>query len=223
MGTHTTDLGIIGREHPSAVVRADIARLVDSHGGLLLVTGEAGIGKTTLVSDAAEHARRLGVLVLSGSCWDSASAPGFWPWVQVIRALRRAVRRPSGPRSRPPAGRAWPPCSARAWSRPARRPRARRSGRRAANRRTSRARRVPAGRRGHLGPGRGLPDPAGAGGPRRSALGRPGLAAAARVRRAAHLVRAAAAGRHLPRRRGGRGRRPGAGRCSPRWWPRRPR
>ena len=28
-----TDEGIIGREHPSAVVRADIARLVDSHGG----------------------------------------------------------------------------------------------------------------------------------------------------------------------------------------------
>jgi hypothetical protein len=86
-----TDEGIIGREHPSSVVRADIARLVDSHGGVLLVTGEAGIGKTTLVSDAAEHARRVGVLVLGGSCWDSASAPGYWPWVQVIRALRRAV------------------------------------------------------------------------------------------------------------------------------------
>ena len=91
MDTRTTDEVIIGREHPSAVVRADIARLVESHGGMLLVTGEAGIGKTTLVSDAAEVARRLGVLVLGGSCWDSSSAPDYWPWVQVIRALRRAV------------------------------------------------------------------------------------------------------------------------------------
>ena len=24
-----------------------------------------------------------GALVLSGSCWDSAAAPGYWPWVQV--------------------------------------------------------------------------------------------------------------------------------------------
>ena len=62
-----------------------------SHGGLVLVAGEAGIGKTTLVTGAAEQARRLGALVLGGSCWDSESAPGYWPWVQVVRGLRRAV------------------------------------------------------------------------------------------------------------------------------------
>jgi tetratricopeptide (TPR) repeat protein len=71
------------------VLRAEIGRAVDSHGGLVLVTGEAGIGKTTLVTDAMEVAREQGALVLSGSCWDSSAAPGFWPWVQVIRALRR--------------------------------------------------------------------------------------------------------------------------------------
>jgi tetratricopeptide (TPR) repeat protein len=81
--------GLIGRDHPVAVLRAEIGRAVDSHGGLVLVTGEAGIGKTTLVTDAMEVARERGALVLSGSCWDSSAAPGFWPWVQVIRALRR--------------------------------------------------------------------------------------------------------------------------------------
>ncbi|MGW1140837.1 ATP-binding protein [Streptomyces zhihengii] len=80
---------LIGRDHPAGVLRAEIGRATDSHGGLVLVTGEAGIGKTTLVTEAADEARRRGALVLGGSCWDSDSAPGYWPWVQVVRGLRR--------------------------------------------------------------------------------------------------------------------------------------
>ncbi|MEW9527186.1 AAA family ATPase [Microbispora sp. NPDC049125] len=83
--------GLIGRDHPAALLRAEIVRAAGSHGGLVLVTGEAGIGKTTLVTSAAEEARRLGALVLGGSCWDSGSAPGYWPWVQVLRGLRRGA------------------------------------------------------------------------------------------------------------------------------------
>ncbi len=82
---------LIGRDHPTAVLRAEIGRAAESHGGLVLVTGEAGIGKTTLVTEAADEARRRGALVLGGTCWDSDSAPGYWPWVQVVRGLRRAV------------------------------------------------------------------------------------------------------------------------------------
>ncbi|PRX45405.1 putative ATPase [Prauserella shujinwangii] len=83
---------VIGREHPASVLRAEIDRTAESHGGLVLVTGEAGIGKTTLVTDAADEARRRGALVLSGSCWHSENAPGYWPWVQVLRALRRGTQ-----------------------------------------------------------------------------------------------------------------------------------
>jgi tetratricopeptide (TPR) repeat protein len=92
-----TTAELIGRDHPAGVLRAEIERAAESHGGLVLVTGEAGIGKTTLVTDAAEAARRAGALVLSGSCWDSAAAPGYWPWVQVIRSLRRQVGEAAGP------------------------------------------------------------------------------------------------------------------------------
>jgi AAA ATPase domain len=90
MGT-PAGVAIIGREHPAGVLRAEIDRAADSHGGLVLVTGEAGIGKTTLAGAAAEHARRRGALVLGGACWDAENAPGWWPWVQVVRALRRAT------------------------------------------------------------------------------------------------------------------------------------
>ncbi|MFI7606723.1 ATP-binding protein [Micromonospora sp. NPDC049366] len=79
---------IIGRDHPAGGLRAELERVMTSHGGLVLVTGEPGIGKTTLVTAAAREARQRGALVLGGACWDSDSAPGYWPWVQVLRRLR---------------------------------------------------------------------------------------------------------------------------------------
>ncbi|MET4925707.1 AAA family ATPase [Streptomyces sp. PSRA5] len=81
---------LIGRDHPAGVLRAEIGRATDSHGGLVLVAGEAGIGKTTLVTAAAREARQRGALVLGGSCWEG-SAPGYWPWVQVVRGMRRGL------------------------------------------------------------------------------------------------------------------------------------
>uniref|UniRef100_UPI001C27755E ATP-binding protein n=1 Tax=Streptomyces sp. CYG21 TaxID=2838874 RepID=UPI001C27755E len=90
---------LFGRDHPAGILRSEIVRATESHGGLVLVTGEAGIGKTTLVTDAAHEARRRGALVVGGSCWDSDSTPGYWPWVQVLRGLRRSAR-PSGRRPR---------------------------------------------------------------------------------------------------------------------------
>ncbi|WP_164251924.1 AAA family ATPase [Streptomyces sp. S4.7] len=82
---------LIGRDHPAGVLRAEIGRATDSHGGLVLVAGEAGIGKTTLVTAVALEARQRGALVLGGSCWEG-SAPGYWPWVQVVRGMRRGLR-----------------------------------------------------------------------------------------------------------------------------------
>ncbi|MEV4416000.1 AAA family ATPase [Catellatospora sp. NPDC049609] len=81
----------MGRAHPSAVLRHEVARAVAGHGGLILVAGEAGIGKTSLLTDAMAHARDAGALVVGGTCWDSDSAPGFWPWTQALRAVRRTA------------------------------------------------------------------------------------------------------------------------------------
>ncbi|MET8230266.1 AAA family ATPase [Micromonospora sp. NPDC005298] len=82
---------LIGRDHPVGLLRAELDRAATSHGGLVLVTGEPGIGKTTLVTAVAREARQRGALVLGAACWDSDSAPGYWPWVQVLRGLRRSA------------------------------------------------------------------------------------------------------------------------------------
>ncbi|AXK34080.1 ATPase [Streptomyces armeniacus] len=89
--THPARPSLIGREHPAGVLRAEVGRVLESHGGLVFVTGEAGIGKTALAAEAAADAARRGARVLSASCWEGDGAPGYWPWVQVVRDLARTA------------------------------------------------------------------------------------------------------------------------------------
>ena len=55
---------------------------------LVLVSGEAGIGKTTLIGEAAA---RSGLAVGWGTCADAERAPAFWPWTTALRGLLTAV------------------------------------------------------------------------------------------------------------------------------------
>jgi tetratricopeptide (TPR) repeat protein len=82
-----TDSLLIGRSHPSAALHSAVERTVASHGGLALVTGEAGIGKSTLVTDVA--ARHRGELTVAfATSWESEAVPEHWLWIQVLRSLR---------------------------------------------------------------------------------------------------------------------------------------
>ncbi len=81
--------GLIGRE-PLLARLADAAERAE-HGDrvALLVSGEAGIGKTSLVRAATAAAAHRGHRVAWGSCPDTPGVPGFWPWTQVLGALIR--------------------------------------------------------------------------------------------------------------------------------------
>jgi tetratricopeptide (TPR) repeat protein len=65
--------------------RLDLAR--SGRGGLILVSGEAGIGKTTFAAQCAARAGDLGFQVAWGRCWEDGGAPSFWPWSQVVSVL----------------------------------------------------------------------------------------------------------------------------------------
>ncbi|MFG3106267.1 ATP-binding protein [Streptomyces tendae] len=95
---------LVGRAHPAAVLDAAVARTLSSHGGLVLLTGEAGIGKTVLAAQTAAHAGRSGALIATGTCWDRPDAPAHWPWTQVLRGLRRAMTAEAWEAARAEAG-----------------------------------------------------------------------------------------------------------------------
>jgi hypothetical protein len=54
---------------------------------MLLLCGEAGIGKSTLARWAAEQSAGEGIAVHWGVCWEAGGAPAYWPWTQLLRSL----------------------------------------------------------------------------------------------------------------------------------------
>lgn len=76
----------VGRAEGMATIEAAVAAAAGGHGSLVLVAGEAGIGKTRLATEAL-RARADGRLVLWGSCAEGDGAPPFWPWTEALRPL----------------------------------------------------------------------------------------------------------------------------------------
>ena len=61
-------------------------------GGLFLLVGEPGIGKTRVAEEAGRHAKERGFAVHWGRCWEVGGAPAFWPWIQIFRSMLRDPR-----------------------------------------------------------------------------------------------------------------------------------
>jgi predicted ATPase len=55
-------------------------------GGLVMLVGEPGIGKTRTAQELMGFAGRMGAHVLWGRCYEGEGAPPYWPWVQILRA-----------------------------------------------------------------------------------------------------------------------------------------
>ncbi|GIH22816.1 hypothetical protein Aph01nite_11260 [Acrocarpospora phusangensis] len=84
----------IGRAEPLARLTAAYQAVTATPGGaipgwagLVLVTGEAGIGKTALLTEFTNQVAAAGGTVVWGTCWDGDQAPAWWPWTQALRAL----------------------------------------------------------------------------------------------------------------------------------------
>ncbi|MFG2247824.1 BTAD domain-containing putative transcriptional regulator [Spirillospora sp. NPDC048823] len=76
--------GLVARSAQMALVERCLGEARRGRGGVVLVTGEAGIGKTRLVHAAADLAAARGFRVAWGRCVDG-TAPAFWPWRQIVR------------------------------------------------------------------------------------------------------------------------------------------
>ena len=69
--------GLIGRGEVLAVLRASFDQAASGQGHLVLIGGEAGIGKTAVAVAAADQAAATGALVLWGRCSESEGGPAF--------------------------------------------------------------------------------------------------------------------------------------------------
>lgn len=76
----------VGRRRELAELKAALNALRGGEGGLLLIGGEPGIGKTRLVERALEDAAPE-IADAWGRCVELEGAPPYWPWLQVLRSV----------------------------------------------------------------------------------------------------------------------------------------
>jgi DNA-binding CsgD family transcriptional regulator len=76
---------VVGRSAELAEIERALADARTGRGRLLLVSGPAGIGKSSVAGVAAAAARRLGMGVARGHAVDDPGAPPLWPWLRVLR------------------------------------------------------------------------------------------------------------------------------------------
>ena len=79
--------GFVGREEPLARLEDALKQVrTDPTRRVVLLSGEAGIGKTSLLSEFAGRAHERGVSVLYGRCEDDLRMP-YEPWVEALDHL----------------------------------------------------------------------------------------------------------------------------------------
>jgi predicted ATPase/tRNA A-37 threonylcarbamoyl transferase component Bud32 len=100
-GQATERTPFVGREAETAELWQMLDRMLVGQGGLVLVGGEPGVGKTRLARELQKFARQRGCLGLTGHCYEMEGAPPFVPFAETVeeavRLVPRAVRAAMGP------------------------------------------------------------------------------------------------------------------------------
>ncbi|MBE0610231.1 MAG: AAA family ATPase [Dehalococcoidia bacterium] len=79
----TTSGPFVGREKELERLRKAFDAALAGRGGLVMLVGEPGIGKTRTTEELEAYARSAGAAVLWGRAHESPGAPPYWPWIQV--------------------------------------------------------------------------------------------------------------------------------------------
>jgi DNA-binding SARP family transcriptional activator len=98
----TVETPLFGRQPELGRLRTLLDEAVQGHGHIATVVGEAGIGKTRLVSALVADALALGCRALIGRCHESDSILPFGLWVEACRSGQVSA-----------TTRSWAPCTRR--------------------------------------------------------------------------------------------------------------
>jgi DNA-binding CsgD family transcriptional regulator/tetratricopeptide (TPR) repeat protein len=88
---------LVGRAAEQRLLRDRLAASLDGHGSLVIIGGEAGIGKTSLARDLAAAAASHDFLVLVGHCYDLTATPPYGPWLDLAAGFRPEAGLPAFP------------------------------------------------------------------------------------------------------------------------------
>ncbi len=89
MSRRATSPVLVGRTTELGELNAALDQAIGGAGGLVVVDGEAGIGKSRLLEEFVAGARRSGAHVLTGSCLPFADSVPYAPFAQILGHLSR--------------------------------------------------------------------------------------------------------------------------------------
>jgi len=76
---------LIGRQHELDRVRRQLERVLEHQGGVLIIAGEAGIGKSRLVAEIVSFAEAQGLIVNQGQCFEQDQWLPYAPFLDLVR------------------------------------------------------------------------------------------------------------------------------------------
>ncbi len=77
----------VGRESELDRLEAAVDEVRSGRGGVVLMAGEPGIGKTRLARELEALAVERGARVLWGRAHEAGGVLAYWPWTQALRTL----------------------------------------------------------------------------------------------------------------------------------------
>lgn len=81
----------VGRTRERAELRSWLDRLDSGRGGLVVIGGEPGVGKTRLAEEVIADANGRGFRTVIGRCYEMDSPPPYGPFVEVLEAALKDV------------------------------------------------------------------------------------------------------------------------------------
>jgi DNA-binding CsgD family transcriptional regulator len=88
---------LVGREREREVLRAELFAAGSGRGRLVLLGGEAGIGKSTLAQDLVGTTAGHTTRVLAGHCYDLTNTPPYGPWLDLFQGSQPVPDMPVPP------------------------------------------------------------------------------------------------------------------------------
>ncbi len=79
----------VGRQEETGFLMDQLQATREGRGGLVLVSGEAGIGKTRLVTELGKQAQDVGFLFLTGKCISQKDSDPYLPFLDALRSHTR--------------------------------------------------------------------------------------------------------------------------------------